>query len=109
MYWINSAFYVRIKDKIGKLVQMDIEQNERTCEGRGNINYMNTTIQKIDARPGQRIIAMSDIHGHLDNMVQLLRKLKYSGDDILVIVGDLLQTILPAIHHEPIVVELKGE
>lgn len=51
---------------------------------------MKTTIQKIDARPGQRIIAMSDIHGHLDNMVQLLRKLKYNGDDILVIVGDLI-------------------
>lgn len=51
---------------------------------------MKTTIQKIDARPGQRIIAMSDIHGHLDNMVQLLRKVNYSRDDILVIVGDLI-------------------
>ena len=29
---------------------------------------MNTIIQKINARPGQRIIAMSDIHGHLENM-----------------------------------------
>ncbi len=51
---------------------------------------MKTTIQKIDAKPGQRIIAMSDIHGHLDNMVQLLRKLRYGGDDILVIAGDLV-------------------
>lgn len=51
---------------------------------------MKTKIQKINAKPRQRIIAMSDIHGHLDIMVQLLRKVKYSGDDILVIVGDLI-------------------
>lgn len=51
---------------------------------------MKTTVQKIDAGPGQRILVMSDIHGHLDNMVQLLRKLRYGGDDILVIVGDLI-------------------
>ena len=41
---------------------------------------MKTTIQKIDAKPGQRIIAMSDIHGHLDHMVQLLRKVHYSRE-----------------------------
>lgn len=51
---------------------------------------MKTTIQKIDAKPGQRIIAMSDIHGHLDHMVQLLRKVHYSRGDLLVIVGDLV-------------------
>lgn len=51
---------------------------------------MKTTIQKINAKPGQRIIAMSDIHGHLDYMVQLLKKLEYGGDDILIIVGDLV-------------------
>lgn len=51
---------------------------------------MKTIIQKIDARPGQRIIATSDIHGHLENLVGLLGKLRYSADDILVIVGDLI-------------------
>lgn len=51
---------------------------------------METTIQRIEAQSGQRIIAISDIHGHLDNMVQLLRKLNYSGDDILILVGDLV-------------------
>lgn len=51
---------------------------------------MDTIIQKIDAKPGQRVIAMSDIHGHPDCMLQLLRKLRYSGDDILVIAGDLI-------------------
>lgn len=51
---------------------------------------MNTVIQKIQPKPGQRIIAMSDIHGHPDYMLQLLRKLHYGGDDILVIAGDLV-------------------
>lgn len=51
---------------------------------------MKTIIQKIEARPGQRIIAMSDIHGHLDNMVRLLERLGYGGEDILVLVGDLV-------------------
>ncbi len=52
---------------------------------------MDTIIQKIDAKPGQRIIAMSDIHGQPDYILQLLRKLHYHGDDILVIVGDLAE------------------
>lgn len=51
---------------------------------------MKTTIQKIEAAPGQRIIAVSDIHGHLNHLIQLLRKVNYCGDDILVIVGDLV-------------------
>lgn len=49
-----------------------------------------TTIQHIDAAPGQRILVLSDIHGHFNRLVQLLRKLEYGGDDILVIVGDLI-------------------
>lgn len=51
---------------------------------------MKTTIQKIEAAPGQRIIAVSDIHGQLNHLIQLLRKVNYSGNDILVIVGDLV-------------------
>lgn len=51
---------------------------------------MKTTIQKIHAKPGQRIIAISDIHGHLDNLVHLLKKLNYGKTDILVLVGDLV-------------------
>lgn len=49
-----------------------------------------TTIQHIQAAPGQRILVISDIHGHFNRLVQLLRKLEYGGDDILVIVGDLI-------------------
>lgn len=49
-----------------------------------------TTVQKIEAAPGQRLLVVSDIHGHFDWLVQLLKKLEYGGDDILVIVGDLI-------------------
>ena len=51
---------------------------------------MKTIIQKINAKPGQRILVTSDVHGHLENMVHLLGKLQYSAEDILVIVGDLV-------------------
>lgn len=51
---------------------------------------MKTTIQKIHLEPGRRIIAMSDIHGHLDHMIQLLKQLEYNRDDILILVGDLI-------------------
>lgn len=49
-----------------------------------------TTIQQIPAKPGQRLLVISDIHGHLDRLIQLLRKVKYTENDILVIVGDLI-------------------
>ena len=48
------------------------------------------TIQKADAAPGQRILVFSDIHGYLNRLIQLLRKLDYGGDDIIVVVGDLV-------------------
>lgn len=51
---------------------------------------MKTTVQKVKLNPNQRMIVVSDIHGHLDFLVQLLRKVDYSGDDVLVIVGDLV-------------------
>ena len=52
---------------------------------------MLTAIEKIEAAPGQRILVVSDVHGHFNHLVQLLRKMEYGGDDILVIVGDLIE------------------
>lgn len=54
------------------------------------IETIKTTIEKIPAEPGQRLLVVSDIHGHLDHLVQLLKKMEYDGNDILVIVGDLI-------------------
>ncbi len=50
-----------------------------------------TKIQKISACPGQRLLVISDIHGHLDRLIQLLRQMDYGGEDILVLVGDLIE------------------
>lgn len=54
-------------------------------------HQIKTSIQHIPAEPGQRILAVSDIHGHPDRLLQLLRQLHYGKDDILVIVGDLIE------------------
>lgn len=49
-----------------------------------------TTIEKIQTEPGQRLLVVSDIHGHLDHLIQLLKKMEYDKNDILIIVGDLI-------------------
>ncbi len=33
---------------------------------------LKTTIQNIEAAPGQRLLVFSDIRGHFDHLVQLL-------------------------------------
>ncbi len=77
----------------GNRVYLMAAAGEQTCDMRkeGNMAHkIRTTIQQIDARPGQRLLVVSDIHGHLDRFIQLLRQMHYSGEDILVIVGDLI-------------------
>ena len=41
--------------------------------------------------PGRRVVAVSDVHGNLPFLKGLLRKVRFSPDDVLVIVGDLLE------------------
>ncbi len=41
--------------------------------------------------PGRRVIAISDIHGNLLYLQGLLKKLRFSPDDVLILVGDLLE------------------
>lgn len=41
--------------------------------------------------PGRRILAVSDIHGNLPFFQHLLEKVSFSPDDILVLVGDMLE------------------
>ena len=41
--------------------------------------------------PGRRILAVSDIHGNLPFFQHLLEKVSFSQDDILVLVGDMLE------------------
>lgn len=40
---------------------------------------------------GRRIIAVSDIHGHADVFDALMKKIRFSEDDLLVIIGDMIE------------------
>lgn len=49
-----------------------------------------------------RMIVISDIHGHLDRFQALLKKVKYSSDDYLVILGDFVEKgdqVIDTIHY----------
>ena len=53
--------------------------------------YRRTKIIRAAFRPGQRILMISDIHGHDSVFRALLKKADFTEDDALVIVGDLLE------------------
>ena len=52
---------------------------------------MNTIIQRVEFPDNRRILMLSDIHGHAEGLEKLLRQVHFSKDDILVIVGDLVE------------------
>jgi hypothetical protein len=52
---------------------------------------MKTTIRKVEIPENTRLIVTSDIHGHYDYLKKLLDKVRFSGNDILFIVGDLIE------------------
>lgn len=52
---------------------------------------MNAVIQRVSFPKGRRVVAVSDIHGCLDVFRALLEKVSFSKEDILVLVGDLLE------------------
>lgn len=51
---------------------------------------IHTTVQEMSVRPGQRVIALTDIHGHAENLMRVLEKVKYSGSDVLAVTGDVV-------------------
>ena len=46
---------------------------------------------KLEVKGDYRLIAISDIHGHLDRFKQLLKKVNYRPSDYLVILGDFVE------------------
>jgi len=44
----------------------------------------------LNCKDNYRIIAISDVHGHVDHLKGLLNKLKLNQEDILIIVGDFI-------------------
>lgn len=55
------------------------------------MSYGRFCIQKVEADKDTRIIAVSDVHGTVDYLEGVLKKVDYTPRDILVIVGDLIE------------------
>jgi protein phosphatase len=45
----------------------------------------------MDLAKGTRLIAVSDLHGHVSLLRRMLEKLAFSKEDVLVVVGDILE------------------
>lgn len=52
---------------------------------------LTTKIEQITIDPGKRILVTSDIHGHLSYFKEILKKASFSDEDILFIVGDMIE------------------
>ena len=52
---------------------------------------LQTVIRSFHPNPGQRILVASDVHGYGNWLRALLVQLAFSLDDILVIIGDLIE------------------
>ena len=48
-------------------------------------------VRPIDLPPGRRVLVISDIHGNLPLLKGVLRKAGFCKDDILVILGDIVE------------------
>lgn len=51
----------------------------------------NAIVIRPEFAPGRRIIAISDIHGNLPFLQNLLRKIHFTKEDILILLGDMLE------------------
>lgn len=52
---------------------------------------MKATVKKINIPSNKRIIVTSDIHGHYHHLVNILGKVNFTKDDILFIIGDIIE------------------
>ncbi len=55
------------------------------------MNHPTTQILKHPYQAGQRILVTSDIHGHPDHLRRVLASAGFCDDDLLVIVGDIVE------------------
>lgn len=49
------------------------------------------SVVRPDIEPGRRVIAISDIHGNLPFLKNLLKQVGLTPDDVLILVGDMLE------------------
>lgn len=52
---------------------------------------LNTRIEQMTIESGKRILVTSDIHGHLSYFKKVLEKASFCDDDILFVVGDMIE------------------
>ncbi len=52
---------------------------------------MLATVKKINVPTNKRMIVTSDVHGHYRHLKNLLKKINFSSNDILFIVGDIIE------------------
>lgn len=52
---------------------------------------LKVVVRPIDLPPGRRVLVISDIHGNLPLLKGVLRKAGFGGEDILIILGDILE------------------
>lgn len=52
---------------------------------------MRVTVKQIELPAHRRVFAVSDVHGNLDYLKGLLDKIAFSADDILILLGDLIE------------------
>ncbi|MBP3521209.1 MAG: metallophosphoesterase, partial [Oscillospiraceae bacterium] len=52
---------------------------------------MKAIVKPIDLPPGRRVLVLSDIHGNLPFLKGVLEKARFSRDDILIVLGDILE------------------
>lgn len=52
---------------------------------------MHVTVKHIDLPADRRVFAVSDVHGNLDYLKGLLNKISFTTDDILILLGDLIE------------------
>lgn len=55
------------------------------------MNLPVTKIQYLDVEPGRRILVTCDIHGHLEHLKKVLEMACFCKEDLLFVVGDLLE------------------
>ena len=52
---------------------------------------MHTTVKHIELPSDRRVFAVSDVHGNLPYLKGLLEKIAFSEDDVLILLGDLIE------------------
>lgn len=70
---------------------------------------MKTIVQNVNINDKRRILAISDIHGNLKLLKQLLAKVNYTEDDILILIGDLIEKGTQNIETLQYIIELQQQ